>query len=157
MYLYFIFLFFWIYILFFFLDTKVNLANKTKQKLERTNQIKPGKTYGGRNFLLDELCLECLSIPTSLLLNFSPTTYPIGSNPSPHFVLMFIYILIGLIKATTNDKSRFDEQAAESDKIYIYIIYRHNSYIQILQHNLNGKLIYFYLCSSLTLFFLTYH
>ena len=31
----------------FFIDTKVNLANKTKQKLERTNQIKPGKTYGG--------------------------------------------------------------------------------------------------------------
>jgi uncharacterized membrane protein len=31
----------------FFIDAKANVANKTKQKLERTNEMKAGKAYGG--------------------------------------------------------------------------------------------------------------
>lgn len=68
----------------FFIDTKANLANKTKQKLERTNQMKPGKTYGGRICCwMRSFVLNAYPYITSLLLlKLSPTTHPIGSPPS---------------------------------------------------------------------------
>ena len=70
----------------------MNLANKTKQKLGKTNQMVPGKIEKGgaerereRNFLLDEplssmpiqyMIYPCLSL--SSLLNFRPTIHPSG-------------------------------------------------------------------------------
>ena len=74
----------------FFIDIKVNLANKTRERPERTNQKKPGKTYGGReveNFLLDEeLCLECLSIhPLALIIKIEPHNPSYRNFPSLPF------------------------------------------------------------------------
>lgn len=64
-------------------DAKLNLANKDKTKMERTNPIMPGKIYG--KFLLDELCLQVY--PSLINIGPSPPSYwnQIKSPPTPPF------------------------------------------------------------------------